>query len=636
VAVRRHILLFFSAIAILVLAGCGGGAGTANVQNPTAPASTPVSIAFQPAPPTSVSISSTVMYTAVVSNDPTNAGVDWALVCPSVNNCGTLSAQHTQSGAANTYTPSTSSTGNSQTVTIEAFATADHSKNVLAPLTITGFAGNLKGNYVFQTQGVDVNGAPFQLAGVVAIDSNGNITGGEQTHADFVMTYSDPITGGSYTLGPDGRGTMTINTNDQNIGQLGIENFVIVFLSSSQAFLATLDNPNLPQLSSESSSGIMDLQTATAAPTGGYAFAVNGTDISLDPLAIGGIMNINSPNTISGTGSIADQDDAGTVSKKATLSGTTTQPDSFGSLQFTLTMGFAPTPVIFTGYIVDGTHIKLIESDNTTGAGYGATGGIALSQGAATGTFTKTSFAGTYVFGILGQDFNGGLVSLGSVGYFTADDGKLNSGYNDEYLYDYGDAISDSFTATYTVDSTKDGRADASLKYTTSGPGPELIFYLTGAGSPALVVDFESQFGSVGKGIAYPQATPPLAFNGPYGLYFTQAFAASENDGTGQMDVSGSAGTLTGAVDENYFLGQDTDQPLTGTFGAIPTTGRVTGTLTSPFFPSAFTSPTGQLGVAYYLIDSGHGFFIETDSLLTGAMTYGYFATRTPLCTGCP
>jgi hypothetical protein len=569
-----------------------------------------------------------------VSNDPTNAGVDWALVCPSVNNCGTLAPLHTQSGAPATYTPTTAPTGNTQAVTIEAFATANHNKNVLAPLSITGFAGNLKGNYVFQTQGVDANGGPFQLGGVVALDGNGNITGGEQTHADFVMTYSDPITGGSYTLGPDGRGTMTINTNDQNIGQLGIENFVIVFLSSSQAFLATLDNPNL-QPSEESSSGIMDLQTATAAPTGGYAFAVNGTDISLDPLAIGGIMNINSPNTISGAGSIADQDDAGTLSKKATLSGTTTQPDSFGSLQFTLTMGFAPTPVIFTGYIVDGTHIKLIESDNTTGAGYAATGGIALSQGTATGTFTKTSFAGTYVFGVLGQDLDGGLVSLGSVGYFTADDGKLNSGYNDEYLYDFGEAISDSFTATYTVDSTKDGRADAKLTYTTNGPGPELIFYLTGTGSPALVVDFEQQIGSVGKGIAYPQAAPPLPFNGPYGLYFTQAEFNGENDGTAQITANGSAGTLTGVVDTNFLLSAFPDTPLTGTFGAIPTTGRVPGTLTNTFFPSP-TSVPGQIGVAYYLIDSGHGFFVETDSLLTGAMTYGYFATRTPLCTGCP
>jgi hypothetical protein len=634
VITRKRILAFFSAAAAFALAGCGGGAGTANVQNPAAPASTPVSIAFQSAPPSSILISSTVSLTAIVSNDPSNSGVDWALVCPTPGNCGTLAPLHTQSGAATVYMPSSTPSGNTQSVTIEAFATADHTKNIAAPIVIAGFSGNLKGNFVFQTQGTDVNGAPFQLAGVVALDGNGNVTGGEQTHADFVIAYSDPITGGSYTLGSDGRGTMTINTNDQNIGQLGIENFAIVYVSASQAFLETLDNPNL-QPSSETSSGIMDLQTSTAAPTGGYAFAVNGTDISLDDLAMGGIMNINSPNTISGTGSIADQDLAGTLSTKATLSGTTTQPDSFGSLQFTLTAGFAPTPLIFTGYIVDATHIKIVESDNTTGTGYGATGGLAISQGTAAGTFTKTSFAGTYVFGILGQDLTGSVTSLASVGYFTAASGKLSSGYNDEYLAGFGEGVSDSFTGTYKVDTTKDGRADATINFTSNGPGPELIFYLTGTGSPALVLDFDSNLGAVGRGMAYPQAAPPLAFNGPYGMYFTQNAFGGELDGTAQFDVAGSAGTLSGIVDTNFLLSPYPDTALTGTFGAIPTTGRVSGTLTNTLFPSP-TTPRQTIAVAYYLVDAAHGFVIETDSLLTGYLTFGYFAARTPLCPSCP
>jgi hypothetical protein len=516
----------------------------------------------------------------------------------------------------------------------------------MAPL---GFNSNLKGNYVFETQGTDVNDVFFALAGVVSLDGNGNVAGGEQTHADPYITYADPITGGSYTIGSDGRGTLTINTNDQNIGQSGIENFVIVFLSSSEAFLATLDNPNLPQPSNETSSGIMNLQTSTAAPTSGYAFSVFGNDVvNVFPLAIGGVMNINSPNTISGTGSIADQDDGGTISQKATLSGTTTQPDSFGQLQFTLKMGFAPaTPLIFTGYIVDGIHIKLIESDNTSGAGYGATAGFAISQGSATGTFTETAFAGTYVFGILGEDLSAvaGVadvtgVSLASVGYFTADNGNLNSGYNDEYLAGYSYAVSDSFTATYTVDTTKDGRAAATLKYTPSSQAPELIFYLTGTGNPPLVVEFygnaSSQIGAVGSGIAYPQASPPLTFNGPYGLYYTQDAFSGEDDATAQLTANGTAGTLSGIIDTNFLLSPFPDTPLTGTFGTtIPSTGRTTGTLTNEFFPDSSTPPN-TMAVAYYLVDSGHGFFIETDSLSSGYSTFGYFATRTPVCQGCP
>jgi hypothetical protein len=50
---------------------------------------------------------------------------------------------------------------------------------------------------------------------------------------------------------------------------------------------------------------------------------------------------------------------------------------------------------------------------------------------------------------------------------------------------------------------------------------------------------------------------------------------------------------------------------------------------------------TPQIGVDYYVIDSGHGFFIETDLInaqapeQTGQVSLGYWAPRTPVCDGC-
>jgi hypothetical protein len=92
---------------------------------------------------------------------------------------------------------------------------------------------------------------------------------------------------------------------------------------------------------------------------------VNGTDIFLSPMAMGGIFRIDSPNTISGAGSVADQDLAGTLSSGATLSGTLTSPDSFGSLKLNLTTLFAPTPIQFTGYIVDGNKSNSLKATMT-------------------------------------------------------------------------------------------------------------------------------------------------------------------------------------------------------------------------------------------------------------------------------
>jgi hypothetical protein len=475
------------------------------------------------------------------------------------------------------------------------------------------------------------------LAGVIILDGNGGLTSGEQTHSDSLQFFSDPITGGSYYIGPDGRGTLTINTADQNIGQQGVENLSLIFLNNSEALIATLDNPNL-QPSYETSSGTLDLQTSNSAPTGGYAFVVNGTDISYQPMAMGGILKIDSPNTISGTGSVADQDDTGTVFPSASLSGTLTNPDSLGSLKFNLTAAFSQSPIQLTGYIVDAQHIKLIETDNNgSGTGVGSTAGLAISQGAATGTFTSSkSFSGNYVLDILGQDLSGLPTSLASVGEFTADgSGNLNNGYDDELLDGLAIEISDSFTGTYTVDPTGTGRVDSSINFSSNGPGPEFIFYLTGTATAPLVLDADANFGALGVGLANPQVAPPLSFNGKYGLYFTQGSGSLENDGTGQVSVNATSNTFSGVIDTDFSFSPEPNTPITGSFITISSTGRSTGALTNTFFPTPASVPN-TIAVAFYVVDPSHVFFLETDSLLSGELSFGYFAARTPVCPSCP
>jgi hypothetical protein len=659
-ATTRGTGLLLCIAAFALLASCGGN-NNLTLQNQPAPGSTNVSIAFNPAPTESLSLAGSASFTAVVHNDPAQAGVDWALLCPAGATCGSLQPLHTASGKPATYTPPATISGNSESVTIEAFASADHSSNVVASLAITGFDTNLKGNYVFATQGFDANGA-YQLAGVINLDGNGNVTGGEQTHNDPLISVADTITGGIYTVGPDGRGTLTINTADQNIGQLGIENLAFVVLSTSKALIGTLDNPTLPQPSFEISSGTLELQSSVAAPKSGYAFVMNGIDINQYPMAMGGIVNIDSPNAISGNGSIADEDDTltGNPSPGLSLTGTLTKPDSFGSLKFNLQLGATTVAsgnsLQFTGYIVDTSHIKLIESDNTgNSTGFGVTAGVAIGQGSATGTFTNSSFAGNYVFDIVGEDPSTLTNSLALFGQVSADaNGNLNNGYNDEVLSGFSAvtgnplAISDSFTATYTLDALgagglSIGRVDTGASYSfgnsANGPGPELIFYLTGNGNPPLVLDEDDNLnslaiGSIGIGFAHQQAPPPYSFNGDYSVKFAQSSSSTENTVTGAVIVKGSASTLSGTIDENQFENESffpqPNQSFSGTFGAIPTTGRFTGTLNDPL------QLTGLFATAFYPVSSSQILFIETDLTISGISSFGYFDTRTPVCPICP
>ncbi len=655
VATRQWILFPLLAATISVMAGCSS---TANIQNPPAPAATPVAIAFQPLPPASVLVNATSSFTAVISNDPSNSGVDWSVQCQNPGNCGTLSAPHTPSGQATMYTPPSTLTGNNQPVTILAFATADHTKNVVAGLVVTAFGGNLKGTYVLQAQGLDSSLNPYQFAGVIVLDGNGGVSSGEQTVNFFdpnpnvgaFISKPDVVTGGSYFLGPDGRGTININTNDADLGTNGTEMFSFVFLSSSQTLITALPTSTL----SVSATGTMDLQSSTVAtPSAGYTFVVSGTDFASGlPTAFGGILNIDSPNNISGPGSVTDQNFDGTLTIGVTITGTISNPDSFGAVTLNLAVPDFPstTSYQFTGYIVDAIHIKLIESDNPFGTGgVGSTAGLAIGQGSATGTFGgNTSFSGTYVFGVLGQDLSASSPSsLTSVGVFTADgSGDLANGLTDTLLQangaqgTAGSQISAAFGGSYIV-GTHPGTGRVRSIFSDFLPSPidgfhpQFFFYLAGNGNPALVLaSGDANYTFLGAGIAYPQAAAPLTFSGTYGFSIFQQ-NGSENEGTGPMTANSSSGTLSGSADINVGASSTSfDNLFTGTFAVPGSNGSFAGAFTGQAFEFS------PFAADYYIVDPGHGFFVETDLVnpnsASGVVSFGYYAARTPVCVGCP
>lgn len=222
------------------------------------------------------------------------------------------------------------------------------------------------------------------------------------------------------------------------------------------------------------------------------------------------------------------------------------------------------------------------------------------------------------------------------MGQFSADAvGNLNSGYGDEVLNGTGVEISDSFTGTYSLDPTGTGRVDSQITFSRNGTGPELIFYLTGNGNPPLVFDAESKYDSLGVGMANPQAVAPFSFDGKYGLSFTEGVGPLENDATGQITVDGASNKLSGYIDTNFDFSGLPDTQITGSFVAVATPGPFNGSLANSLFPTPGTSPS-TLAMNFYFIDSGHGYFMETDSLTSGELTVGSFVARSAVCPSCP
>jgi hypothetical protein len=142
------------------------------------------------------------------------------------------------------------------------------------------------GTYVYNISGQDNNGNYF-LAGAFAIKS-GAITGGEQDFVDGANAYINTLNAANSNITLN-NGAAVINltvANNNNVGVNGVETLHGTMVSGSRLLITQFDN-------SASATGSLDLQTSTAAPSGGYAFMVNGADndVPVGQLVIGGILS---------------------------------------------------------------------------------------------------------------------------------------------------------------------------------------------------------------------------------------------------------------------------------------------------------------------------------------------------------
>jgi hypothetical protein len=368
-----------------------------------------------------------------------------------------------------------------------------------------GFSnGNLKGTYTFFALGSDIDGPQpdaYDIGGVLVADGNGAITAGEQTYSNEGGSYHDNFTG-SYSISSSGLGTVTLHTGDDSVGANGTETLSVVLLSASKGLIGEFDT-------SATSTGTLDLQTSTALPAGGYAFSVSGAGGPYHVLAFGGVFNIDNDTlgNISGAGSVCDMAaPQGNVWLDQTLSGSVLGPDSMGKVTIQLSAGFTDTPINFDGYIVDSSRIQLVENDQ-----YAITGGTAIGQGAATGTFTTpAAFSGTFVYGFYGFNQSGYGADAGVI---TADGASnLTNGQIDQDQG--GNVLSDTLTGTYSVDAAGTGRVvtNTNTNFGTNGTGPSLVFYLTGSGKPLPVLQAEATARSAGY--AYLQSSGTPSFTG--------------------------------------------------------------------------------------------------------------------------
>ncbi len=544
--------------------------------------------------PATLTVNQSVDLTANVANDSSNAGVDWS--CSGGANCGAFNPTHTSSGAKTVFTAPASP----GTVTITATATANGSVKASATISIVPVGSNamLNGPYVFLVQGVDSNGA-YAAVGTIVADGSGAITAGQQDYADVSIQAGPDSVTGSYSIGTDGRGSITLDVNNPNLPHNGVETFSIAVTSADHSLIIQFDG-------TATSSGVLDRQAASGldanAIDGAFAFTAQGVDVvNQVPLSRGGVLLMSASSGAIASGKYFEND-AGTTSTSS-LAGTVTAPDGFGRGVITFSSGLH-----FAYYAVQGQVLRLVEEDLPASM----TGGSMYGQGLAgmNATFSNSSLSGNYAFSEAGGSVNG---TLSLAGQFSADGaGNFSAGVAD--VNDGGTATFSSITGLARYAIPGDGAGTMTLPSSVDSLGSVsslLVFAVDPAinlydpnsavgGGGALVMDYDAN--AVGCGFIVPQTAG--AFAGNYALNLQFVNTDGENDWVGQTLASG--GALTGSVDINDVGVTTAGAALTGTYAADNVnTGRWTGSFT-------VNNVTHQ--IRYYQVGAGRFVLVDVDS----------------------
>jgi hypothetical protein len=396
---------------------------------------------------------------------------------------------------------------------------------------------SLKGQYAFSMSGVDLTGAYFARVGSFTADGAGNITAGLEDVLDLGLQQAPLLvsfTGGNYQIQANGRGLVVL----QAAGSGGLQ-LSMMMQSTSSGFVVETDL-------NATSSGSFNLQTSSdfsaSALANPYVFDFSGVSFATNnvaPISMIGQIQADGNGTI--TGGVMDTNDGNlTAPSGATaVAPGTYQMDSSGN-----GTNFGRGTMTFNGrsfafYIVDATHIKVLEED-----ALGGTSGDALKQ-AGPVPAQNSEFTGSFVYLVGGASVTGKQGPVVRAARFTADGngglGTISLDDNKDGSYTHISQGSNISAASYVIDTANAGSGRGTFTFTDSRAGMFVdVFYMI---SPTQAFVQETTAGIIGDGPFYAQTAGPFTLSGSAGNY------VFDWNGVG-------LGSSTAAPFEEDFLGQ--------------------------------------------------------------------------------
>ena len=473
-----------------------------------------------------------------------------------------------------------------------------------------GFSpSNLNGTYVFSSSGSDTNGFAYAIVGTFSANGSGGITSGVLDLNDAGFPASNPvispvanssITGGSYTLGVDGRGQIKLNNRTPFSSPIILD---FVLQDSTHGLVTEFDG-------NASGSGSLDLQASGATPTGSYAFIFSGAygsgflatvgNLTLNGAAMSGLQDLNSQGIAYPAETLTGAFALGPSSTPATQM---SSAPSGSNPNFNIT---------YDVVAIDATHLKFIEMDSN-----GTLSGDAFAQSS---TALPT---GALAFTLIGST----TTSVIGAGGFMVTDGSGNiTNASTEDVNNTGSVSASfiNFSGVYTAGGA--GRYILSLANFIGGT--QYAAYPSNGGVLLLEMDNAGMM----AGAAYPQtAGATLDASQGYAMNLSginlglSTGQSAEVDDIAEFATASSGGTLTGVTDENFAPGSSPIYAvaLSGNYNTPDSNGR--GQLGANAGNSTTTTLNGGFNLTYYAVDGTTFPFIETDN---GQVAAGVFVKQ--------
>ncbi len=444
--------------------------------------------------------------------------------------------------------------------------------NTASGVTLTSYAFYLSGQEAINTT-AGINS--YVLAGAITVDQNGLVTGGEQDYNDGAGLTSpqpsgDVISSGTLVVDATGQGTLTITTPNLNLGVFGTEVFGVQFVNANHALIVQFDG-------TATSSGSLDVQNLSTAPSNGYAFTISGA--TSVPFALGGVFAFGGTLLNPIWPGTSDTNLGGTVTTNSAFAAQLGAVDSYGRGQMSgLELG--GTPLTLNYYQVGPEALRIVDVDSTVAAV-----GSAFGQGPIPTKFSTTGL-GTSVFKILGNPHSN---KFGVLGQFTTNTSNplsatLTGVADDNEPGNSTSASAAAISGTYTVAAS--GYGTMTIPTGQLGNVSQLGLYLTdpnlnlndpnnsSGGGGALLLDLDATLAG-GAGFVTPQTdTSTASFNGNYAAgwqYFdlTGGYCC-EVDMAAQGTVTGGTMNLTGLISDPFEVLASSTRTQGDTFIGTP------------------------------------------------------------------